>query len=170
MTPLHWAVERGHFDSAEILLRNNAEVLVRNKFEKSPIEIALDNHSTAIYDLLQVRSPFKFPSLWFYVSCPMPYIRVGVRAITSLLWSLYSFEGYDDEPAGSSSKRLGCHGSCLLNDKQSCSLQLSSLEFICVFYQASVILPLLSVTRFVDVVFNTWFLIGQLCDVLCFWL
>merc|ERR1719376_955475 len=53
MTPLHWAVERGHADSAEILIRYGADVNFENKFGKCPLELASEHGRSDIYEMLQ---------------------------------------------------------------------------------------------------------------------
>ncbi|XP_022825407.1 uncharacterized protein LOC111355628 [Spodoptera litura] len=40
MTPLHWAVQNGHAAAAAELLRAGADPTLRNKFRKSPLELA----------------------------------------------------------------------------------------------------------------------------------
>lgn len=41
MTPLHWAVEKGHKSIARLLLKHNADVTVTSKFGKTPIALAV---------------------------------------------------------------------------------------------------------------------------------
>ena len=54
MTPLHWAVERGHGDCAEILIRFGADVNFENKFGKCPLELASEHGRSDLYEMLQV--------------------------------------------------------------------------------------------------------------------
>jgi ankyrin repeat protein len=42
MTPLHWAVERGHISIVETLLRYGTDVNIESKFGKTALEIASD--------------------------------------------------------------------------------------------------------------------------------
>lgn len=52
MTPLHWAVERGHLLVVHLLLRHQANTNVLNKFDKTPMEIALTNSRNDLAELL----------------------------------------------------------------------------------------------------------------------
>jgi GA-binding protein transcription factor beta len=54
MTPLHWAVERGHTDVVDCLLSNGADINIQSKFEKTPIDIAYDNGRLEMVPTLQV--------------------------------------------------------------------------------------------------------------------
>lgn len=54
MTPLHWAVERGHLPVIEVLLEHNADVNALSKFDKTPITVALDNGRLDLAQLLTV--------------------------------------------------------------------------------------------------------------------
>jgi ankyrin repeat protein len=53
MTPLHWAVERGHASTVLTLLRFGADVNAETKFGKSSLEIASDVGITDVFDMLQ---------------------------------------------------------------------------------------------------------------------
>lgn len=53
MTPLHWAVEREHVDTVEVLLQNGANPHEVSKFDKTAFHIALDNNRHDIVHLLQ---------------------------------------------------------------------------------------------------------------------
>ena len=55
MTPLQWAVQRGHNECVEILLRYGADVNLENKFGKTPIEIASNQNRSDTCELLQVK-------------------------------------------------------------------------------------------------------------------
>ena len=54
MTPLHWAVERAHIECIEWLLRCGSDVKVKNKFDKTPSDIACDNGHPGIMEMLEV--------------------------------------------------------------------------------------------------------------------
>ena len=54
MTPLHWSVERGHADCAEVLVRYGADVNFENKFGKCPLELASEHGRSDMYEMLQV--------------------------------------------------------------------------------------------------------------------
>ena len=54
MTPLHWAVERGNISAVQMLLRHGSNTKIESKFDKTPLEIALDNGRPDIYEMLQV--------------------------------------------------------------------------------------------------------------------
>ena len=56
MTPLHWAVERAHIECIEWLLRCGSDVTVKNKFDKTPRDIACDNGHPGIMEMLEVRT------------------------------------------------------------------------------------------------------------------
>ena len=56
MTPLHWSVERGHADCAEVLVRYGADVNFENKFGKCPLELASEHGRSDMYEMLQVIS------------------------------------------------------------------------------------------------------------------
>ena len=56
MTPLHWAVQRGHDECVEVLLRYGADVEIENKFGKGPMEIASGQNRHDTCELLQVSS------------------------------------------------------------------------------------------------------------------
>lgn len=56
MTPLHWAVENGHADTAEVLLKHGSNVDTFSKFGKCAMEIASGKNRADIFELLQVRS------------------------------------------------------------------------------------------------------------------
>jgi ankyrin repeat protein len=53
MTPLHWAVEREHVDTVEVLLQNGANPHEVSKFDKTSFHIAHDNNRQDIVQLLQ---------------------------------------------------------------------------------------------------------------------
>jgi FOG: Ankyrin repeat len=53
MTPLHWAVEREHVDTVEVLLQNGANPHEVSKFDKTSFHIAQDNNRQDIVQLLQ---------------------------------------------------------------------------------------------------------------------
>jgi ankyrin repeat protein len=53
MTPLHWAVEREHVGTVEVLLQNGANPHEVSKFDKTAFHIALDNNRHDIVQLLQ---------------------------------------------------------------------------------------------------------------------
>ena len=55
MTPLHWAVARGHKECVELLLKHGANTEMRSKFDKTPMEIASDNHRPDLFEMLEVR-------------------------------------------------------------------------------------------------------------------
>lgn len=54
MTPLHWAVERGHIQIIKLLLDNGASVYSKNKFDKTVFDIAEDNDRLDIINILNV--------------------------------------------------------------------------------------------------------------------
>lgn len=54
MTPLHWAVERGHIQIIKLLLDNGASVYSKNKFDKTVFDIAEDNNRLDIINILNV--------------------------------------------------------------------------------------------------------------------
>merc|ERR1719383_510202 len=53
MTPLHWAVERGCTLTVETLLRHGANTLTESKFDKTALEIAIENGRPDIFEMLQ---------------------------------------------------------------------------------------------------------------------
>ena len=61
MTPLHWAVERGHIPIIETLLRYGADVNLESKFGKSSLEIASDIARPDIFEILQNAEQFRAP-------------------------------------------------------------------------------------------------------------
>ena len=61
MTPLHWAVDRGHVPAVELLLRHGAMVEVTSKFDKTPLEIASDKGRSDIFEILQNPEPYRLP-------------------------------------------------------------------------------------------------------------
>ncbi|KAH8023510.1 hypothetical protein HPB51_014759 [Rhipicephalus microplus] len=62
MTPLHWAVERGHLEVIKCLLKWGADMNATNKFEKTPLDIALDNDYVEVVRVLQAW-PRKIPGI-----------------------------------------------------------------------------------------------------------
>ena len=54
MTPLHWATEKGHLGVIETLLRGHADVHCENKFERTPLDIAIINGRPDIVQTLQL--------------------------------------------------------------------------------------------------------------------
>lgn len=54
MSALHWAVEHRHTHAVELLLRFGADVHAQSKFCKNPLDIALDNSSLELAEVLQV--------------------------------------------------------------------------------------------------------------------
>lgn len=42
MTPLHWAVQKGHNNIAKLLLQNGADPNAMSKFSKTPITLAVE--------------------------------------------------------------------------------------------------------------------------------
>jgi ankyrin repeat protein len=53
MTPLHWAVERGHYSVVVKLMEYGSNPNALSKFEKTPLIIALENGRQDIMDALQ---------------------------------------------------------------------------------------------------------------------
>jgi len=54
MTPLHWATEKGHIDVVDVLIKNGADMNNENKFEKTPLDIAITNGRPDIAQVLQM--------------------------------------------------------------------------------------------------------------------
>lgn len=54
MTPLHWAVQNEHLDVVSLLLRHGGNPDVVNKFDKTPLDIAVDLNRMDILQELQV--------------------------------------------------------------------------------------------------------------------
>lgn len=67
MTPLHWAVERGHRDVVECLLANGADVNIMSKFDKTPIDIARDSGRLDLIPILEVNIVFLFVYFISYI-------------------------------------------------------------------------------------------------------
>ncbi len=61
MTPLHWAVDRGHVQAVEMLLRYGASVEVHSKFDKTPLEVASDCGRSDIFEILQNHEAYRMP-------------------------------------------------------------------------------------------------------------
>lgn len=53
MTALHWSVQNEHLEVAVLLLRHGANPDVINKFDKSPVDIAVDLNRMDIVQQLQ---------------------------------------------------------------------------------------------------------------------
>lgn len=53
MTPLHWAVERGHEECIHILLSYGAKSDAVSRFNKTPLSIAIEMNWTEIVQALQ---------------------------------------------------------------------------------------------------------------------
>lgn len=53
MTPLHWAVQNGHTAVVELLVRHGAHTDVKNKFDLTPHDIAVQINKLEIAELLQ---------------------------------------------------------------------------------------------------------------------
>lgn len=53
MTPLHWAVERGHYSVVVKLMEYGSNPNALSKFEKTPLIIALENGRQDVMDALQ---------------------------------------------------------------------------------------------------------------------
>ncbi|CAK9292875.1 unnamed protein product, partial [Gordionus sp. m RMFG-2023] len=53
MTPLHWAVESGELDIVELLLKSGAWPSARNKFDKTPMDIAILNYRDDMITILK---------------------------------------------------------------------------------------------------------------------
>lgn len=60
MTPLHWAVQKGHSEVAQVLIRHGAATNIQNKFELTPLDIAQQNNRDDIAAIVNmaVRDPF----------------------------------------------------------------------------------------------------------------
>ena len=60
MTPLHWAVQKGHSEVAQILIRHGAITNIQNKFELTPLDIAQQSNRDDIADIVNmaIRDPF----------------------------------------------------------------------------------------------------------------
>lgn len=52
MTPLHWAVENEHIEVIRILLEHGADVYAASKFDKTPINLAIEHQRFDIVDML----------------------------------------------------------------------------------------------------------------------
>ena len=63
MTPLHWAVERGHAEAVLTLLRFGANVLAETKFGKTSLELASDVNRPDIFEMLQNADEYRAPDL-----------------------------------------------------------------------------------------------------------
>ena len=80
MTPLHWSAEKGHLDVVEVLLKSGADMTCENKFEKTPLEIAITNGRPDIVQAIQMAqvsmvSVFLLIYFLFYNPClsyPLP--------------------------------------------------------------------------------------------------
>lgn len=53
MTPLHWAVEKGHDNIAELLIENGANPHIQSKFLKSPYSIAKEKCNDFVVNLIE---------------------------------------------------------------------------------------------------------------------
>jgi hypothetical protein len=53
MTPLHWAVEKGYDNIAELLIENGANPHIQSKFQKSPYSIAKEKSNDFIINLIE---------------------------------------------------------------------------------------------------------------------
>lgn len=53
MTPLHWAVEKGYDNIAELLIENGANPHIQSKFLKSPYSIAKEKNNDFIVNLIE---------------------------------------------------------------------------------------------------------------------
>lgn len=53
MTPLHWAVEKGFDNIAELLIENGANPHIQSKFLKSPLSIAKEKSNNFIINLIE---------------------------------------------------------------------------------------------------------------------
>lgn len=53
MTPLHWAVEKGYDNIAELLIENGANPHIQSKFLKSPYSIAKEKSNDFIINLIE---------------------------------------------------------------------------------------------------------------------
>ena len=82
MTPLHWSAEKGHLDVVEVLLKSGADMTCENKFEKTPLEIAITNGRPDIVQAIQMAqvsmvSVFLLIYFLFYNPClsyPFPHL------------------------------------------------------------------------------------------------
>ena len=54
MTPLHWSTEKGHLNVVEVLLKAGADVNCENKFDKTPLDIAIINGRPDIVQSIQL--------------------------------------------------------------------------------------------------------------------
>ena len=57
MTPLHWAVVNGHINAVKFFLAHGADGTLRDRNNKTPLDLAIASGQTAIKELLQARSP-----------------------------------------------------------------------------------------------------------------
>lgn len=53
MSPLHWAVEKGHDNIAELLIENGANPHIQSKFLKSPYSIAREKNNEFVLNLIE---------------------------------------------------------------------------------------------------------------------
>lgn len=65
MTPLHWAVERGHYSVVVKLMEYGSNPNALSKFEKTPLIIALENGRQDVMDALQNTEVRVRPALIF---------------------------------------------------------------------------------------------------------
>lgn len=54
MTPLHWAVQNEHLEVVSTLLKHGANPDLVNKFDKTPVDIAVELNRMDILQTLQV--------------------------------------------------------------------------------------------------------------------
>lgn len=53
MTPLHWAVEKGHKSIVRLLLKHNADVNVITKFGRTPLALAVITEQADLLEELE---------------------------------------------------------------------------------------------------------------------
>jgi ankyrin repeat protein len=84
MTPLHWAVEREHIDTVEVLLQNGANPHEVSKFDKSAFHIAVDNNRHDIVQLLQSASDRLSPLQPLSASATQQALEEATLAATAI--------------------------------------------------------------------------------------
>jgi hypothetical protein len=130
MTPLHWAIEKGFDNIAELLIENGANPHIMSKFLKTPYLMAKEKHNDFIVNLMEMLpttpcTPLsQYESSVFAKTPTTPTVKVKEEAISELRPATsHKRERFHSYDSADTAKRLK-PSAALQNDAKNLTLQL----------------------------------------------